>query len=115
MLVTLGRYAPGKIWSVAGLMVLAQRAGVDAWAAAASAVVIQALGIGTAVVVVAAATPSAEPPWRLAAAAAAGAGAVGPLAWDRAAGVFVLPMGTAAHVRALARAAAGRGGGVTPV
>ena len=46
MLVNLGRYVPGKIWSVAGLMVLAQRAGVDAWAAAASAVVIQALGWG---------------------------------------------------------------------
>ena len=30
LLVNLGRYVPGKVWSVAGLVVLAQRAGVDA-------------------------------------------------------------------------------------
>jgi len=113
MLVNLGRYVPGKIWSVAGLMVLAQRAGVDAWAAAASAVVIQALGIGTAVVVVAAATPSAESPWRLAAAAAAAAGTIGLLAWNRPAEALARLMGSAAQFRALPLAAAVRGGGLT--
>src|SRR2546427_12772967 len=97
MLVTLGRYAPGKIWSVAGLMVLAQRAGVDAWAAAASAVVIQALGIGTAVVVVAAATPSAEPPWRLGAAAAGAAGTIALLGWERPGEAYARHQGTLAH------------------
>src|SRR6266540_1290763 len=45
LLVNLGRYVPGKIWSVAGLIVLAQRAGVEAWAAGASAFAIQALGL----------------------------------------------------------------------
>src|SRR2546430_12995204 len=38
--------SPGKVWSVAGLIVLAQRAGVESWAAGASAFAIQAVGIG---------------------------------------------------------------------
>ncbi len=65
LFVNLGRYVPGKVWSVAGLVVLAQRAGVDAWAAGASAVAMQAIGLGTAVAVVAALTPAAESPLRL--------------------------------------------------
>ncbi len=47
----LGRYLPGKIWSVAGLVVLAQRAGVAGWAAVGSAVVLQAVSIGTGVAI----------------------------------------------------------------
>ncbi|HET8622429.1 MAG TPA: lysylphosphatidylglycerol synthase domain-containing protein [Gemmatimonadales bacterium] len=43
----LGKYLPGKVWALAGMTVLAQRAGVAPWAAAASAVVMQALGLGT--------------------------------------------------------------------
>ncbi len=43
----LGKYVPGKVWAVAGMAVLAQRAGVAAWAATASAVVLQALAVGT--------------------------------------------------------------------
>jgi hypothetical protein len=43
----LGRYLPGRIWTVAGMVVMAQRAGVESWAAAASAVVMQALAFGT--------------------------------------------------------------------
>ena len=58
LIANLGRYIPGKVWSVAGLMVLAQRAGVEAWAATASAFAIQAVSIGTAVAFVAAAAPS---------------------------------------------------------
>ncbi len=46
-LANLGRYVPGKVWSVAGLVVMARQRGVEGWAAAASAVVIQALGLGT--------------------------------------------------------------------
>jgi len=80
-LANLGRYVPGKVWSVAGLVVLAQRAGVAGWAAAASAVAVQALGIGTAVVLVAATTPAAASPLRLAAAAVAAAATLGALAW----------------------------------
>lgn len=50
----LGRYVPGKIWAVAGLAVLAQREGVSGTAAAASALAMQAISLGTGVVVVAA-------------------------------------------------------------
>ena len=83
LVANLGRYIPGKIWSVAGLVVLAQRAGVAPWAAAASAVAIQAIAIGTAVVVVAAATPGAEAPLLLAAAALIAVATIAMLSWDR--------------------------------
>ena len=81
LVASLGRYIPGKVWSVAGLMVLAQRAGVPAWAAGASAVALQAVAIGTAVAVVAAATPNATSPLRLLAAALAAIGTIAILAW----------------------------------
>lgn len=113
LLVNLGRYVPGKVWSVAGLMVLAQRAGVDAWAAAASAVVIQALGVGTAVVVVAAAMPRAESPLRLAVAAVVAAGTIGLLAWARPARTLARLVGPAAQFRPLPLGAAVRGGVLT--
>ena len=83
LVVNLGRYVPGKVWSVAGLIVLAQRAGVEPWAASASAFAVQAVGLGTAVDVVAGATPSAESPLRLGAAALAAVGTIGFLAWQR--------------------------------
>src|SRR2546429_1960851 len=67
-LANLGRYVPGKVWSVAGLVVLAQRAGVQMAPAAASAFVSQALAVGTGAAVVAAVTPHATSPLRLAAA-----------------------------------------------
>lgn len=53
----LARYLPGKVWSVAGLVVLVQRAGVEPWAATASAVVAQALALATGIVAVAWAVP----------------------------------------------------------
>jgi hypothetical protein len=77
----LGRYIPGKVWSVAGLVLLAQREGVAPWAAAASAVAVQALGIGTAVALVAATAPAAASPLRLTAAAVAAAAMLAVLAW----------------------------------
>lgn len=81
-LANLGRYVPGKVWSVAGMVVLAQRVGVAPWAATASAVAVQALGIGTAAAVVALAVPGAESPLRLVIAGAAAAATVGVLAWE---------------------------------
>ena len=65
-LANLGRYVPGKVWSVAGLVVMAQRAGVAPGPAAASAFVIQAVSLGSGVAVVAAVTPHSAPPLRLA-------------------------------------------------
>lgn len=51
----LGKYVPGKVWALAGMAFMAQRAGVAPWAAAASAVVLQAVAIGTGAAVVGAA------------------------------------------------------------
>ena len=44
--------SPGKVWAIAGMALMAQRAGVAAWAATASAIVLQVLAIGTGAVVV---------------------------------------------------------------
>lgn len=77
----LGRYVPGKVWSVAGLVVLAQRAGVSAGPAAASAFVIQAVSLGSGVAVVAAATPHSAPPLRLALGGLAAVATIAVLVW----------------------------------
>ena len=78
----LGRYLPGKVWSVAALAVLAQRAGVAGWAAAGSAVVMQALAIGTGALVVSCAAPGAATPLALAGALCLAGGVVGVLVWE---------------------------------
>src|SRR2546430_17710845 len=72
--------SPGKVWSVAGLIVLAQRAGVESWAAGASAFAIQAIGLGTAVAGLAPAAPPGEAPVRPVAGALGALGALGGLA-----------------------------------
>jgi len=70
----LGRYLPGKVWSIAGLVVLAQREGVAAWAAVGAAVAMQAIATGSGVAVAAAAAPgSLSAPALIAAAAVAAA------------------------------------------
>ena len=101
LLVNLGRYVPGKVWSVAGLIVLAQRAGVESWAAAASAFPIQAVGLGTAVAVVAATTPAAVSFARLSGAALAAAATIGLLAWERGARWLAGLLGRADQFRPL--------------
>jgi hypothetical protein len=58
MLANLGRYVPGKVWSIAGTAMLSRRAGVDASAAVASAFVLQALSLASAVVVLAVLAPT---------------------------------------------------------
>src|SRR5207245_1768083 len=80
-LANLGRYVPGKVWSVAGLVVLAQRAGVQPGPAAASAFVIQAVSLGSGVAVGAAGAPHGAPPLRLGAAGLAAVVTIGALAW----------------------------------
>ncbi len=66
----LGKYLPGKVWALAGMTLLSQRAGVAPWAAAASAVVLQAVGIGTGAAIVglagAVALEAAQPGTRVA-------------------------------------------------
>ena len=44
---SLGKYIPGKVWAVAGMALLSQRAGVAASAATGSAIIMQVLAIGT--------------------------------------------------------------------
>jgi uncharacterized membrane protein YbhN (UPF0104 family) len=72
----MGRYLPGKVWSIAGLAVLAQRAGVSGWAATGSAVAMQALALGTGASVVAVAAPQAVSPLQLLAAGVMAVGVV---------------------------------------
>jgi len=64
----LGRYLPGKVWSVAGLAVLAKREGVAAWASVGAAIVAQAVAAGSGAAVVAATIPGAASPFWLVAA-----------------------------------------------
>ena len=100
-LANLGRYVPGKVWSVAGMVVLAEQEGVQRWAAAASAVAVQAVGVGTAAMVVAAATPHAYSPLRVAGAALVGLGTIGLLAWKGALARLGRMVGAAGEWRAL--------------
>src|SRR2546427_5690105 len=79
----LGRYIPGKVWSVAGLVVLAERAGVRRSAAAVSAFAMQAVVLGPGVMLVAIATPHAPSPILLGGAVVAALGVIGVLAWPR--------------------------------
>lgn len=113
LVVNLGRYIPGKVWSVAGLVVLAQRAGVERWAAAASAFAMQALGVGTAAALVAAATPAATSPLRLVVALAAAIATIGLLAWERTASSLARLIGSAAPVRPLPLAAVAESAGLS--
>lgn len=48
----LGRYVPGKVWAVAGMAALAKAAGINGWAATASALVMQVIALTTAGVVI---------------------------------------------------------------
>ena len=59
MVSNLGKYVPGKVWAIAGNAVMAQRAGVDAHAAVAAAILNQALAIGSGVILVSALSPAA--------------------------------------------------------
>ena len=47
VLSSMGKYLPGKVWAIAGMAVLAQRRGVPAWSATASAILLQVVSIGT--------------------------------------------------------------------
>ncbi|MGI9040751.1 MAG: lysylphosphatidylglycerol synthase domain-containing protein [Gemmatimonadales bacterium] len=49
---SLGKYLPGKVWAVAGMALMSQQAGVAPWAATGSAVILQALAVGTGAAVV---------------------------------------------------------------
>ena len=84
-LANMGRYVPGKVWSVAGLVFLAQRVGVPGSVATASAFANLALALGTGTAVGAAATPAAVGVARLAAGLLVALGTLGVLVWPLAA------------------------------
>jgi hypothetical protein len=109
-LANLGRYVPGKIWSVTGLVVLAQRAGVRPSAAAASAVAFQALVLGTGVAVVAGATPQATSALRLAAGLLVALASLGVLVWGPTARLVGRVMNAEAPLAALPLSAVGLSG-----
>jgi len=48
----LGKYLPGKVWAIAGMALMSQRAGVPAWVSTGSSVILQALAVGTGAVIV---------------------------------------------------------------
>ncbi len=48
---SLGKYLPGKVWAVAGMVVMAREAGVAVWAATGSAFLLQGLALGSGLVV----------------------------------------------------------------
>jgi hypothetical protein len=92
----LARYLPGRIWQIAGMAALAQRAGVSAWAAAGSSIVVQLLSIATGALVTALFAPRLGHPLLIGlggAVTAAGAAAL------------ALPRPTALVARALSRIA----------
>ncbi len=77
----LGRYLPGKVWAVAGMAALAQRAGVAPWAATGSAIILQALAVATAAALVAVTVPAAAPGVGLLVAFACAAAVVAAVSW----------------------------------
>lgn len=53
ILSNLGRYLPGKIWTITGMALLAQREGIAAWTATGSAVLLQVLSLASGAALVA--------------------------------------------------------------
>lgn len=53
VLSSMGKYLPGKVWTIAGMALLGKEAGVPGWVAATAALVLQLISIGTGALVVA--------------------------------------------------------------
>ncbi len=82
-LANLGRYVPGKIWSLAGLVVLANKAGASTAAAGASAVASQAVALGAGAAVVAMTAPNTTALPGVPIGIALAVGTIALLTWDR--------------------------------
>jgi hypothetical protein len=93
MLASLGKYVPGKVWAVAGTAVLSQQAGVNPRAAVVSALILQALALGSGLAIVGVTAPHAlalggrAVVWGAALLALAAAAALIVLSWSTALGV----------------------------
>lgn len=94
MVANLGRYVPGKVWQIAGLAVLARRAGVPGTTATAAAVVGQGVALVAASAVGLGALFAGPPEWRAVSALGGGALAAGvgigllPPVFDRVVGLW---------------------------
>ena len=77
----LARYVPGRVWQIAGMAALSQKAGITPWAAAGSAIIVQLLATGALVTGLAA--PQSEHPAWVAAAGLVALLAALTLTWDR--------------------------------
>lgn len=92
----LARYVPGRVWQIAGMAALARTAGISAWAAAGSAVVVQLLAIATGALVTVIFAPRFSHPLLITGAGLLAAGCAAVLAW---------PAGAAWASRTLSRIA----------
>jgi hypothetical protein len=90
----LARYVPGKVWQIAGMAALAQKAGVSPWAAAGSAIIVQLVSVATGALI----TGLAAPQWKahpllLAACGIVAAAAAATLAWERGTRILARSLG----------------------
>ncbi len=83
----LARYVPGRIWQIAGMAALAQKAGITPWAAAGSAIIVQLLAIATGALITGLFAPQAEHPAWVAAAGLVALLAALTLTWGRMTGL----------------------------
>jgi hypothetical protein len=88
----LARYVPGKVWQIAGMASLAQKAGTSPWAAAGSAIIVQLVSVATGALITGLAAPQwKEHPLAVAACGLVASAAAAILAWER--GTKVLARG----------------------
>jgi hypothetical protein len=90
----LAKYVPGRVWQIAGMAAMAERAGVSPWAAAGSAIVVQLLNICAGTLVTVLFAPGFGHPLLIAASGLLTAGCAALLTW---------PAGAAAASRLLNR------------
>lgn len=79
----LARYVPGRIWQIAGMAAMAQKAGVAPWAAAGSAIIVQLLAVATGTLVTVLFAVKTEYPLLIALAGLASVAAVAMLTMQR--------------------------------
>jgi uncharacterized membrane protein YbhN (UPF0104 family) len=84
----LARYVPGRVWQIAGMAAMAQRAGVSPWAATGSAVVVQLLAVATGALVTGMFVVDTAHPWLIAGCGVAAFAAAAVLASARATGLL---------------------------
>ncbi|MEK6611059.1 MAG: lysylphosphatidylglycerol synthase domain-containing protein [Gemmatimonadota bacterium] len=84
----LARYVPGRVWQIAGMAALAQKAGITPWAAVGSAIIVQLLAIATGAMVTGLAAPQAEHPMWVAASGVIALLAALTLTWGRMTAMF---------------------------